>query len=55
MLVGPTDDSRRAMTRDTLLQWVKDHQSAQPSFQAGDTLTFDDLEETPPVSAAWLL
>ena len=47
---GPTwaQDERRAMTRDTLLQWVAQHKQAQPDFQPGTTLTFDELEKVRP-------
>ncbi len=47
---GPSwaQDERRAMTRDTLLQWVAQHKQAQPNFQPSDTLTFDDIEKLRP-------
>ena len=47
---GPSwaQGERRAMTRDTLLQWVAQHKDAQPNFQPSDTLTFDDIEKLRP-------
>ena len=42
---------RKAMTRDTILQWVRQHKDTQPDFKPGDTLIADDVEKLRPFIA----
>lgn len=42
------DEGQRAVTKETVLQWVEKYRDTQPEFQPGDVLTLSDLEKVRP-------
>lgn len=42
------ENGQRAVTTEAILQWVKQHQDAQPAFQSGDTVRFAEREKLRP-------
>ena len=41
------ETNQQAVSKETVLEWVKQYREAKPAFQPGETLKSADLEKTP--------